>query len=168
VVKLKTSRFENTIKKHEVKPNYAKNMGHAFLFGGLICLLGQGMLWLFENVFDLPNKEASTHMIVVMILLASILTGLGVYDKFGQIAKAGAFVPITGFANSLTASAMEGKSEGIVLGIANNMFKLAGTVIVVAVMSGFVFGIIRYILQQLGIVGELEHEVVQLLLGVLV
>ena len=165
---MKTSRFENTIKRHEVKPNYGKNMAHAFFFGGLICLFGQGLLWMFENIFDLPNKEASTHMIVTMILLATLLTGLGIYDKIGQVGKAGAFVPITGFANSMTSSAMEGKSEGIVLGISHNMFKLAGAVIVVAVMSGFVFGLIRYFLQQMGIVDELEHEVVRLIMGVLV
>ena len=165
---MKTSRYDSTIKKHEVKPNYVKNMSHAFFFGGLICLFGQGLLWIFENVFDLPNKEASTHMIVMMILLATLLTGLGIYDKIGQVGKAGAFVPITGFANSLTASAMEGKSEGVVLGISHNMFKLAGAVIVVAVMSGFVFGLIRYFLQQMGIVSELEHETVRLILGVLV
>ena len=168
VVKLKMNRYERTIKKHEVKPNYVKNMGFAFFFGGLVCLFGQGVLWVYENVFELPNKVAVTHMIVTMILLAAILTGLGVYDKFGQIAKAGAFIPITGFANSLTSSAMEGKSEGIVLGIANNMFKLVGTVLVVAVMSGFAFGLIRYFLQQMGIVSELEHDTVMLLMGVLV
>lgn len=165
LLNLKTNQYEQTIKKHEKKPPYAKNMSHAFFFGGLICLLGQGLLWGFENIFSLPQSEASTYMIVTMILLATILTGLGVYDKFGQIAKAGGFIPITGFANSLASSAMEGKSEGIILGIATNMFKLAGAVIVVAVMSGFAFGLIRYFLQQLGIISNLEHEVVKQILG---
>jgi len=151
-----------------VKPNYLKNMWHAFFVGGLICLFGQGLLWMFENVFNLPNKEASTHMIVTVIIIATLLTAFGVYDKIGQFGKAGAFVPISGFANSMTSSAMEGKSEGIVLGISHNMFKLAGAVIVVAVMSGFVFGLIRYFLQQMGIVDELAHDTVMLILGVLV
>ena len=164
---MKTNQYAAVIKKHEVKPNYGKNMGQAFFFGGLVCLFGQGLVWMYENVFDLPNKEAVTHMIVTMILIATVLTGFGVYDKFGQIAKAGGFIPITGFANSLTSSALEGKSEGVVLGIAANMFKLAGAVLVVAVISGFVFGLLRYVLQQMGIVSELEHDVVRLITGVL-
>jgi len=163
---LKTNQYSSVIKNHEVKPSYLKNMASAFFFGGLVCLFGQGLHWIYMNLFNLPEKEASTHMIVTLILIASILTGLGIYDKFGQIAKAGAFVPITGFANSLTASALEGKPEGIVLGISAHMFKLAGTVIVVAVMSGFVFGIIRYILLQLGIVPELDHSTASLVMGV--
>lgn len=163
---MKTNQYSSVIKNHEVKPNYLKNMVCAFFFGGLVCLFGQVLHWVYMNVFNLPEQEASTHMIVTLILLASILTGLGVYDKFGQMAKAGGFVPITGFANSLTASALEGKPEGIVLGIPANMFKLAGTVIVVAVMSGFVFGIIRYILVQLGIAPDLTPEVASLMMGV--
>lgn len=165
---MKTNQYEGTIKNHEVKPSYLKNMMHAFFIGGLICLFGQVLHWMFMNVFNNTEQEASMHMIVTVIILASILTGLGVYDKIGQFGKAGAFVPISGFANSMTASAMEGKSEGIVLGIAANMFKLAGTVLVVAVMSGFFFGIIRYLLQQWGIVPELMHDVVLLVQEVLV
>jgi len=142
-------------------------MASAFFFGGFICLIGQGLLWIYINIFDVAEETASTYMIVTMILAASILTGFGIYDKFGQVAKAGGFVPITGFANSLTASALEGKSEGIVLGIAANMFKLAGTVIVFAVMSGFVFGLIRYFLVELGIAPALDSATVNLVMGVL-
>ena len=162
---MKTSQYSSVIKNHEVKPSYLKNMLSAFFFGGLVCLAGQGMLWLYINVFDIAQDIASTYMIVTMVLIASILTGLGVYDKFGQIAKAGGFIPITGFANSMTASALEGKSEGIILGVAANMFKLAGTVIVVAIVSGFVFGLLRYFLVELGIAPNLDHNV-NLVMGV--
>jgi len=150
-----------------MKPNYLKNMASAFFFGGLVCLVGQGLLWIYTNVFDIAEDIASTYMIVTMILIASVFTGLGIYDEFGQIAKAGGFVPITGFANSLTASALEGKSEGIVLGIASNMFKLAGTVIVFAVVSGFVFGLVRYFLVRLGVAPALDSAAVSLVMGVL-
>ena len=163
---MKTSQYSSVIKNHEVKPNYLKNMISAFFFGGLVCLIGQGLIWLYVNVFDVTEKDASTYMLVTMILIASLLTGIGIYDEFGQISKAGGFVPITGFANSLTASALEGKSEGIVFGIATNMFKLAGTVIVFAVMSGFVFGLIRYFLVEVGIAPALDHDTVSLFLGV--
>ena len=163
---MKTSQYSSVIKNHEVKPSYLKNMASAFFFGGLLCLVGQGLIWLYTDVFDIAEKTASTYMIVTMILIASILTGLGVYDKFGQVAKAGSFVPITGFANSLTASALEGKSEGIVLGIATNLFKLAGAVIVFAVVSGFAFGLLRYFLVELGVAPALDHSTVGLVLGV--
>ena len=72
------------------------------------------------------------------------------------MAKAGAFVPISGFANSLTAAALESKSEGVILGIATNLFKLAGAVIVFAVISAYVFGSIRYLLLEFNIVPQLE------------
>ena len=164
---MKTSQYSSIIKNHEVKPDYLKNMASAFFFGGLVCLIGQVLLWIYINIFNFAEEIASTYMIVTMVLIASLLTGFGIYDKFGQISKAGGFVPITGFANSLTASALEGKSEGIVLGIASNMFKLAGTVIVFAVVSGFVFGLIRYFLVGLGIAPELDHSTVGLVMGVL-
>ena len=166
---MKTNQYSSVIKNHEVQPNYFGNMASAFFFGGLICLAGEMLYWMYINIFNIPEEAASTYMIVTVILIASLLTGIGVYDKFGQIAKAGGFVPITGFANSLTASALEGKSEGIVLGIATNMFKLAGTVIVFAVISGFVFGLMRYFLAQLGIAPSLDDVttvfVVEVLLG---
>jgi len=166
LIQLKTSQYSSVIKNHEVKPNYLKNMASAFFFGGLLCLVGQGLIWMYTNVFDVTEKNAPTYMLVTMILIASMLTGLGIYDKFGQVAKAGSFVPITGFANSLTASALEGKSEGIVLGIATNMFKLAGAVIVFAVVSGFVFGLLRYFLVEIGIAPSLDHNTVNLVMGV--
>lgn len=99
------------------------------------------------------RETASTLALVTVILIASVATGLGVYDEFGQVAKAGAFVPITGFANSLTSAALESKSEGVVLGIATNLFKLAGAVIVFAVVSAYVFGILRYLLIEFNVLG---------------
>jgi len=165
---LKTSQYSSVIKSHEVKPNYLKNAGAAFFFGGLVCLIGQIVQWIYVNLFNVEKQTASTYMLVTMILAASILTGLGLYDKFGQHAKAGGFVPITGFANSLTASALEGKSEGIVLGIATNMFKLAGAVIVFAVMSAFVFGILRYFLGHMGLTPLLDESTVTGILRVII
>lgn len=166
LIQLKTNQYTNIIKNHEKKPNYLKNSGSAFLFGGAICLVGQGLHWLYHNVFRIDEQNATTYMIVTMILFATLLTAFGIYDEFGQVAKAGGFIPITGFANSLTASALEGKSEGVILGIASNMFKLSGAVIVVAVMSAFVFGLLRYFLTTLGVTSPLDATTVSLALGV--
>ena len=85
--------------------------------------------------------------VTTLIFIAALLTGFGVYDKIGQFAGAGAGVPVTGFANSIASAALEHKTEGIVLGIATNMFKLAGSVIVFGVVSAYVVGLIRYSIQ---------------------
>lgn len=154
---MKTKKYEELIKSHEVKPNYLKNAGVSFFFGGLICVFGQLLIEMYIRWFGFVRDTASTLALVTVILITSILTGFGVYDEFGQIAKAGAFVPISGFANSLTAAALEGKSEGIVLGIATNLFKLAGAVIVFAIVSAYVFGIIRYLLVEFNLVPQLDH-----------
>ena len=135
----------------------------AFAFGGLVCLFGQLLIEVYVRFFGYVRETAGTLMIVSVILITSILTGIGVYDKFGQVAKAGAFIPISGFANSLTAAALEGKSEGIVLGIATNLFKLAGAVIVFAIVSAYVFGMIRFFLVKHDLVPGLEHVALYLL-----
>jgi stage V sporulation protein AC len=162
LIKLKTNQYSKVIENHMVKPTIMKNMATAFFFGGLVSLVGQVITWININMLDLDEETAVTYMIVTMILAASLLTGLGIYDKFGQVAKAGSFVPITGFSNSLTSAALEGKSEGIFQGIALNLFKLAGSVIVFAVVSGFFFGLLRYFLVEQGIAPGLHHEVVAL------
>ena len=89
-------------------------------------------------------------MSITLVFIASLLTGIGVFDKIGQFAGAGTFIPITGFANSLTSSALESKSEGLVLGIMTNMFKLAGAIIVAGAVSAFLAGNIIYFVRLLG------------------
>lgn len=154
---MKTKKYDKVIKQHERKPEYVKNATTSFFFGGLICVFGQLLIEMYVYWFGMVRSTASTVAVVTIILLATLLTGFGVYDRFGQVARAGAFVPISGFANSLTSAALEGRSEGIVLGIATNVFKLAGAVIVFAIVSAYIFGIIRYFLSAFGVVPELEH-----------
>ena len=92
-----------------------------------------------------PSRREAFRIILFVILIASILTSLSLYDKIGQFAGCGSIIPITGFANSITSSAMESKSEGLVLGVLNNVFRLAGSVIVVSILCGVFSGLIRYI-----------------------
>ena len=164
---MKTNQYATVIEGHATKPTIIKNMAVAFFFGGLVCLTGQVLVWTYTDVLNIEKETAVTYMIVTMLLVSSIATGIGIYDKFGQIAKAGSFIPITGFANSLTSAALESKSEGITQGIALNMLKLAGVVIVYAVMSGFVFGLVRYLLIEIGIIQDFNHEVSALVRGIL-
>jgi len=118
----------------------------AFLVGGLICLVAQIIIEILMKSFGFNQEMANSIAITIMVFIGSVITGLGLYDKIGQFAGAGTIVPITGFANSMTSAALEYKSEGIIFGIFTNMFKLAGSVIVVGVISAFVFGTIRYLL----------------------
>jgi stage V sporulation protein AC len=136
---------EKVTKETEPKRPMLKNMFNAFISGGAICLIGQIILEILLN-FDLEKDLANAVMVTIMVFLGSLLTALGIYDIFGQYSGSGTIIPITGFANSMTSAALESKSEGVFLGIFVNMFKLAGSVIVVGVLSAFVFGTIRYVL----------------------
>ena len=135
------------IKKREerlVKRKILNNMVKSFIVGGLICAIAEGIYLLFNLGFN--EKDSNNYTIMIIIMIASLLTGFGIFDRIGQFAGCGTIVPITGFANSMTSSAMESKSEGIVVGILNNMFKLAGSVISVAIISGVFVGIITYLI----------------------
>lgn len=154
---MKTNQYDKIIKQHQKKPKYLPNILTSFVFGGFICALGQLLIEMYVHWFGIVRDTSTTLALVTLILAATVLTGIGVYDRFGQVAKAGAFVPITGFANSLTSAALESKNEGLVLGIASNLMRLAGAVIVFSIVSAYVFGIIRYVLSEFGFVPELEH-----------
>lgn len=134
--------ISNLIDKSQPKRSIFKNMVKAFIVGGIICLIAQIIKTIFLNFFD--ENLSTTLSTLSMIMIASILTAFGVYDKIGQFAGAGTIIPITGFANSVTSSAMEYKSEGVVTGIINNMLKLAGSIIVTGAISAFVVATILY------------------------
>ncbi|MBO1514704.1 stage V sporulation protein AC [Metabacillus sp. BG109] len=136
--------YKNQIKSYQPKPPYVLNCLKAFLIGGFICMVGQGIQNFYINVLNFTEKDAGNPTAGTLILISALLTGLGVYDKLGQFAGAGSAVPITGFANSMASAAIEHRSEGIVLGVATNMFKLAGSVIVFGVVAAYIVGIIRY------------------------
>lgn len=123
-----------------------KNTINAFLFGGLIGMIGQFFLELYQNIFSITEKEAGPIMIITLILLAAIFTGTGRYDRLGDIGGAGMFIPITGFSNAMTSCALEGKSEGLVAGIGSSIFKLGGAVITFGIVASFILGGLRYVL----------------------
>ncbi|WP_028399523.1 stage V sporulation protein AC [Ectobacillus panaciterrae] len=136
--------YKNNIKAYQPKPNYIMNCVKAFVVGGLICILGEVLMKFYMHYFDFTEKNVGNPTVATLILLSALLTGLGIYDKIGQFAGAGSAVPVTGFANSMVSAAIEHRSEGIVLGVATNMFKLAGSVIVFGVVAAYVVGLIRY------------------------
>ena len=126
-----------------------KNMLKAFITGGLICLMGQVWIELFKY-FGMDKEQAVNWTTVVLIAESVILTGLNIYPKIGKFGGAGALVPITGFANSMASSALDSKSEGLVMGIGSNMFKLGGTVITYGIVSASLLGVIRYVITLFG------------------
>ncbi|WP_408638336.1 stage V sporulation protein AC [Paenibacillus glufosinatiresistens] len=134
--------YQKMADKHVPSRPVFKNCIRAFLSGGLICVIGQGIQEALMAGFDLSSKEAASPTVALLILISVILTCFGVYDKLAQWCGAGTAVPVTGFANSMCSAALEHRSEGIVLGMAANMFKLAGSVIVFGTVAAFIVGII--------------------------
>lgn len=122
----------------------AKNIFFAFLIGGIICTIGQAISDIY-TAMGTPKEMASGATSITLIFLGALLTGLNLYDKIAKVAGAGTIVPITGFANSIVAPAMEFKSEGYILGMSAKMFTIAGPVLVFGTVSSFVAGLILWI-----------------------
>ena len=139
-------RYNEIVNKYTPKESIFKNAIIAFFAGGMMGTLSELLLRLYILWFDLPRKEAGIIVTITLIIVASILTALGIFDVFVSKLKCALIIPITGFAHSMTSSALEYRKEGLVLGIGSNIFKLAGTVILYGIVSVYVFGIIRLIL----------------------
>ncbi len=143
-------QYDELISSIEPKRPILKNCIRAFLVGGAICTIGQILQWIFINYFNFDEKTSVGPTYLILIFLAALFTGLGVYDHLSQWAGSGTAVPITGFANSIASASIEHKSEGFVLGVAGNMFQLAGAIIVYGVFAAFVVATIRMTIIWLG------------------
>ena len=110
------------------KSSHFKNMFWAFVIGGVICCIGQAFIELYKLWF--PIEDASVLASATLVLLAAIMTGLGIYDNIGRFAGAGSTIPITGFSNAVVSPALEFRSEGYIYGVGAKMFQVAGPVIV--------------------------------------
>lgn len=135
--------YQTLAKEKEPPRPVARNCIRAFFVGGLISIIGQAFMYLYMN-FGFTTKTAGNPTVATLILISVILTVLGVYDKIAQWAGAGSAVPVTGFANSMCSAALEHRSEGLVLGVGGNMFKLAGSVIVFGTVAAFIVGLIHW------------------------
>lgn len=136
--------FKKYAEKFAPKSNLFKDCIMAFLIGGTICVIGQG-------IGDMGKKlgvNAENVKILIpcsLIVLSSVLTGLGIYQKIAKYAGAGTLVPITGFANAISSISIDSKAEGLVLGVGANMFKIAGPVIVYGTLTSVVIGVIYWV-----------------------
>ena len=140
-MKITAAEYQKLAKQKSPPSPIVKNMVMAFIIGGAICTIGQGILNIYMY-YDLEKKDAATATTVTLIFLGALLTGLKIYDKIAKFAGAGTIVPVTGFANSIVAPALEFKSEGYVLGMAGKMFAIAGPVLVFGISTSIFYGII--------------------------
>ncbi|MFD6207882.1 stage V sporulation protein AC [Peribacillus sp. NPDC060253] len=134
----------------ETKRPVLLNCLKAFMTGGIICLLGQCISNFYIRYFDFTDQTAGNPTAGTLIFIAMLLTGFGVYDRIAQFGGAGSAVPLTGFGNAVISAAIEHRTEGFVLGVGGNIFKLAGSVILFGVFSAFIVALVKTILIQWG------------------
>lgn len=128
--------------KAKAKPSrLGRNMVWAFFVGGLICVIGQGLMDIFRAI-GVEDNQVATVTSMTLMAVASLLTGIGVFDRIAKHAGAGTLVPITGFANAMVSSAMEFRSEGVITGLAVKLFTVAGPVLVFGISASVVLGLI--------------------------
>lgn len=142
--------YQEFAQAREPQRPIVKNCFRAFISGGIICTIGQAIQMFFMTYFNFDERTAADPTVAMIILISVILTSFGVYDKIAQWAGAGSAVPVTGFANTIASASLDHKSEGFVLGVGGNMFKVAGPVIVYGVFSAFVVATLKVIFAKLG------------------
>ena len=136
--------YNKIVKDISPQSNTVVNCAKAFVFGGAICTAGQGIFELF-TAFNFDGDTAKTLTSVTMIALGVLLTALGLYDKIARQAGAGTLVPITGFANSVCAPAVEFRTEGYITGVGAKIFIISGPVILYGTLASIAYGLIYYI-----------------------
>ncbi len=145
-MQLTAKEYEKLNKKASKNTKSYLTIPKAFVIGGIICMIGQGFIDLYKSL-GLTELVSSTLASVTLVFLAALLTGLNVYNKIAKHAGAGTLVPITGFSNAVTCSAMEFKSEGLILGLGAKLFTIAGPVIVYGLVASAIYGIILCIVR---------------------
>lgn len=143
-MKMTKNEYNKYVERKSPKSPIVTNMLKAFLSGGIICCIGEAILNGYTGI--LPEESAGTATSITMVFIGALLTGLKVYDNLAKFSGAGTLVPITGFANSVAAPALEFKSEGIITGMSAKMFIIAGPVIVFGISASVIYGIIYCLL----------------------
>ena len=138
---LQLDRYSQLVDKLSPKSAMGQGLFRAFLTGGIICCLGQGFIELGQRYLDMTVLSSTTFASMMIVFLTAILTGVGVFDRIGQFGGAGAFVPISGFANAMVSPAMEFRREGLVLGLGAKLFTIAGPVLVWGISVSVLVGV---------------------------
>ncbi|MGB9904691.1 MAG: stage V sporulation protein AC [Desulfotomaculales bacterium] len=140
---MQKKHYDQLVQRVKPRPPVARNTFWAFLVGGLISVVGQVFYDIYRGL-GLTGLEAGAAMSMTLVFFAALLTGLGVYDEIAKIGGAGTIVPITGFANSMVAPAMEFKTEGLVLGVGARLFTVAGPVLVFGIVTAWFIGLLYF------------------------
>lgn len=140
-MKMTNDEYKKFAEKHAPRSHLMQNMLRAFLAGGAICTVGQALIS-FYSANGLDSESASGAASITLVFVGAMLTAFGIYDDIAKFAGAGTLVPVTGFANSVAAPALEFKTEGLITGTAAKMFGIAGPVLVYGVSASIVYGII--------------------------
>lgn len=143
--KLTPQEYKQIAENYRPKPTVLKNSIWAFGVGGLICAIGQVVQNLL-GFYGINGNGMSSVTSIILVFAGAFLTGLGIYDEIGKRAGAGSIVPVTGFANSMVAPAMEFKREGTVFGVGAKLFTIAGPVLVYGILTSFIVGLIKFFL----------------------
>ena len=140
-----SENYKKYVNARAKKSPLAKDCLRAFLVGGAICTGAQGLLALYKG-WGMEKDDAAALVSVTLVFLTALLTGLGVFDNIAKFAGAGTLVPITGFANAVSAPAIDTKGEGFVLGVGAKIFSIAGPVILYGITAGTLYGVIYWII----------------------
>ena len=138
--------YQKLVKKYEPRENKLQNVVYAFLIGGLVGFISEGLIILLMNFFALSRMVAGAWTCLIIIFASSLFTALGFFDNWMSKSKAGLLIPTTGFAHSVSSSALDYKKEGLITGLGSNFFKLAGSVILYGILSAFILVIVRVII----------------------
>ncbi|MBQ7887625.1 MAG: stage V sporulation protein AC [Clostridia bacterium] len=142
-------RYAQLVERLSPKSEMGKGLIRSFWVGGVICMIGQGITDIFAYGLKWGAQASATATSITLVFLSALLTGIGVYDRIGKYAGAGSIVPITGFANSVVAPAMEFRREGLVMGVGAKLFTLAGPVLVYGISSSIIVGLITFFLEMI-------------------
>lgn len=137
--------YNEIVERHKPKEHRVRNAVIAFVVGGIVGIIGQGLIDIYSYFLEIPASDAAIFSTVTLVFVASLFTALGFFDKWVTVCKCGLIIPITGFAHSMTSAGIEYKTEGPIFGLGSNIFKLAGSVILYGVVSAWIFGMIRFI-----------------------
>ena len=144
-MKISKQTYARFADAHAPRSPIGKDCLLAFLVGGAICTVGQILHDVFQIVCSLPEETAGTLTSASLILVAVVLTALGIFDNIAKYAGAGTLVPITGFANAVVSPAIDSHAEGLVLGVGAKIFTVAGPVLLYGTLAGFIYGVIYWI-----------------------
>lgn len=145
-MKLTKNQYSDMVSDKNRSSKIVKDTFNAFWCGGLICVLGEFIYNVYDKIDVVSKDDAAVMTTITLILLSAMCTGAGLYQKLAKISGVGTLVPVTGFANAISAAAIEFKTEGLITGVGVKLFVIAGPVIVYGTLASFIYGVILWLI----------------------